>query len=539
MQKKIFITLLVIFCSNYIFSQIKHVITIDGKMLKITAAKNTTNYSFSIQKIDTEDGKVDFTLDELEPKTFVNYFLINLNKVDSTISTSNQEAIKEANSIFYSTLANIRILNDLDKKPIVAKIEINKEVNVFSSNGNYISNDFIFEVTTTQIVFQDGFIQDIIVDGILKNKMNNDKIEVRFVNKYGIGLSGKTNIEKLQNVNLFINKSKSNNYILKKRITNYSIKVGEVIRIYDYENDNLTTDYSPANQKVTLEGGKSTILYREETYKILEAKVFSDFQGFDSQKPNGILQIEVDKKFNFWTTRSSGGFGVLEYVRINAGLNKLEDNNKFLNTYQEKKYNVKDNLSDFSNTTKELVTSKKRFSTPIDILNNRLWFVGTDLNVLLYDWAHVKSQFHININFSFNRTLVKDTLYTYKDNPQRYEEKVREYGINYFLISPKVLWHILPEKRFGVNVSYSPRYFYSLSEEVELNPWKTSIDKERTHMSKWINEFEIMGYLFINEDKKNGKLFCRWRLDSEVGYSKNNFSQFQLGYSFYILGNKN
>ncbi|MEZ0129802.1 hypothetical protein AB9T88_08565, partial [Flavobacterium sp. LBUM151] len=177
-----------------------------------------------------------------------------------------------------------------------------------------------------------------------------------------------------------------------------------------------------------------------------------------------------------------------------------------------------------------------RYTTPIDVVNHQDWNIGVISNIILLDMPLIKSQLHFNAGFKFAQTKVQDSLRTL--NPDlTINSKPKEYNLNYWLFYPEVTWHILPETRYGFYGTWRPKYFYSITDGVEFaGPEDQLTGTRRNNVSNWINEFELLGYLYVNEEKQNGKLFVRWRLNSEMDYAKNNFSQFQVGYSFYILG---
>ena len=109
-------------------------------------------------------------------------------------------------------------------------------------------------------------------------------------------------------------------------------------------------DISPEPTKLNLSNkNDETKLYKEESTKLFEAIVYSDFLGvFDEDNPNGIIQTEVAKKFFINTHRGqitpkgrffgflfppiafSEGYGWFEYVNVSAKLSKIEENNKYL-----------------------------------------------------------------------------------------------------------------------------------------------------------------------------------------------------------------
>lgn len=552
-------TALFLIPSFYCYSQVAHVFTIDDDIYTVTFSKNDNNYDFNISMSQSEET-VNFTLPKLDITVFkkVIYQKLNELKGSDTFDSSNSESESKINETFYTVVANIDTIDDLNYSPIAGTLKIGEEINLYQDSNQKSKklNGIKFQISNVQIVFQQGFIQDVIVDGKIvldKSAPLDDLInleefvgaELKFTNYYGIGFSSKKNIGNLNRINLYTNQKKNTNlnFLYKKNkewVNIYEkheihIKLGEVIDSYDFKNDLYTTDYSPANIKVAIEGGKSTTLYKDKTYKILEARVFSDFLGFNSENPNGLLQFEVEKQFNFNTTRYKfltyrirAGIGFMEYLKLSGGVTKIEDNNRYLIPEMQDEEVV--------NPAGNTVLVNNRFTTPVDVVNHQSWNVGISNNIILLDMPLIKSQLHINGAFKFAQTKVQDSLRTL--NPDlTITSKSKEYNLNYWLFYPEVTWHVLPETRYGFYGTWRPKYFYSLTDGIQYKgPLDPLTDIRRDEISNWINEFELLGYLYVNEEKQNGKLFVRWRLNSEMGFSKNNFSQFQVGYSFFILG---
>ena len=70
----------------------------------------------------------------------------------------------------------------------------------------------------------------------------------------------------------------------------------------DYRLLNQTANYSPKDQVICIRPGeKGKVIKKEKVTNILKAKVFSDFVGFNSSKPNGLIQTEVSHRFYFNT----------------------------------------------------------------------------------------------------------------------------------------------------------------------------------------------------------------------------------------------
>ncbi|WP_374461050.1 hypothetical protein [Chryseobacterium taeanense] len=567
---KTILSIVLIFCTIYFSAQVSHVFSIGRDTYSITFSKNDNNYDFNVFSEKDKNNKTSFTLPKLDIVTFKNVIYDHLKSLQpSTPLPKDDEKVDKAiNEVFYTVAANIETIDDLNYAPIAGTITINNRVNLYRDKLDRVFLGLIpqssskkitclsFEIKKAQIVFQDGFIHDVIIDGeiIEDTTNNNDSLSVdtkefvgaklRFTNYYGIGFSSKMNVRKLMNTYLYTNqkqnidkkfsKPENSKYSLFD-LDEMSISLGEVIQFYDYQNGVYTTDYSPANQKILLKGGESITLYKDKTYKILEAKVFSDFLGFNSDKPNGLIQIEVDKQFNFNTTRYQFlwyklrmGIGYLEYLKLNGGITKIEDTNRFL-------------IPDMQDETAtsysgEQILVNKRYTTPIDVLNHQTWHIGANANIFLIDMPTLKSQLHGNIGFRFAQTKVQDSIRKLNSD-LTINSKVKEYNLPYWQFYPEIILHILPETRYGFYATWRQKYFYSMTDNIEYAGLQNQLTgNRRENISKWINEFELLGYLYLNQEKQNGKLFIRWRLDSERGYSKNNFTQFQVGYAFYILG---
>lgn len=550
-----------IFLSAQCYSQVSHVFSIGPTdIYTITFSKNDNNYDFHLS-LDGKDDPVDFTLPKLDIGVFRTIMYNKIGELkEGNIPSKDDGNNKKINEIFFTVVANIDAIDDLNYAPIAGTLKIGEEINMYRDcdEESCPLKGIKFKITNVQFVFQQGFIQDVIVDGIIIEDTgtpldSNLKLEefkgaeLRFTNYYGIGFSSKKNIRSLINRNLYPNQKKNVNksFSYKKPtkavhenlfdLNEIHVKLGEVIESYDFKNDLYTTDYSPANIKVTIDAGKSMTLYKDKTFKILEARVFSDFLGFDADKPNGLIQVELEKQFNFNTTRYKfgcyklrTGIGTMEYLKLNGGITKIEDNNRFLIPEMQDEA-----ATSFSG---DPILVNKRYTTPIDVVNHQSWNIGVTINTMLLDIPLLKSQLHINGGLRFAQAKVQDSLRTL--NPDlTINSKAKEYNLGYWLFYPEVVWHTLPETRYGFYATWRPKYFHSVTDGIEYSGLQNQLTGiRRGSISNWINEFELLGYLYVNEEKQNGKLFVRWRLNSEMGYSNNNFSQFQVGYSFYILG---
>lgn len=400
-----------------------------------------------------------------------------------------------------------------------------------------ISNDKVWRVNKiesekltvkdVEIEFSEGFIETIKIIGEIK--INGDKREMLFENKYGIGFSTRRNFKDLSKIVLYDSKSDNNQFIYLNELLDY-----------DYTVRPMTRDFSPANQVISTLGNQSVVLRKEESSKILEAAVFSDFLGFDKDKPNGLIQTEVSKRVNLISYRyqlgnkAIKGVGFFQYVRVAGMLSKIEENNRYLQTVSQ------DSIIKSSTKTDSLLIPRN-YANPLNILQYQNLSLGLDLNLFFLDWPDGKLHFYINGGFRFGRTSIRDSLRSLTTGTQSLVAKtnlVNEYTINHFTFFPEFLLQLLPEERFSILLSYKPQYFSPAFGEPKLQ----TVNKEfqiGKRPTKWIETFEIMAYVKLGDlapnSDNNGKLFARWRFNHQKGNIYENYHQLQVGYSFYVL----
>ena len=350
--------------------------------------------------------------------------------------------------------------------------------------------------------------------------------EYRFENKYGIGFSTRNDFGQLLNVKL--HESVQGSFP-------FYINLGELLT-YKYKIKEQTRDFSPANQVLYTKGGETETLKKEQTSKLLEAIVYSDFLGFDQNNANGLIQFEITKRVNMRTRRFETGqlfkwwwhsHGFVQYIKPYLTISKIEDNNKYL---------IPTNDDSILQNGPELTLATRNIASPIEIINKENFSIGLDLNILFFDNPDLKTHFYFDVGASYGRTAVRDSVRTI--NSIGLIEKtgaINEFGINYNLFSSKFKLKFLPEERFSIIISYSPQYFYTAFDEIDLQTRSKNEDIENT-ASNWISSWELMGYLKVG--KNDGRLFARWQFNNQWDNVKENFHQLQVGYSFYVLQKK-
>lgn len=457
---------------------------------------------------------------KMKPLTF-NSFLYKLNKsiqtvlkCDSVLTTTPDSSSEHyISSLFANVLVYYRTE---EKRPEVATIFLDTTVTVYIDNkGDSVVGPL--HNVSAELAFYGGFIEKIQTKGTLKT--NKRDIPVVFNNKYSIGISSSKNIKQLNKNHLFSDQSFSNKTIKEiqtKRDTvekqsdsdskgkHLKIKVGDVIR-YVKTVDVNANDVSPASSTITLnQSNKEEKLYRIETSKLFEARIYTDLLGLvDETNPNGIVQIEFDKRFNLRTQRSdtrNGGHGFFQYIDAVFTYSKIESENKFMPPFE---------ISDSSGIATY---------TPLSIFQNRNYSVGAMLNFWYLENQNSKFDFNIDAGFLFGRTGLKSGS----------AETADEFYTNNLEIPIEFGFQFIPEKRIRFSIKDRVSWFYVLNKDLSL----ANYQNDDTSVNNFFNTVNLDLKVDVST---RGKLFARYRFIHEWDDWNNNFSQFQFGYSFYIL----
>ena len=391
------------------------------------------------------------------------------------------------------------------------------------------------EKVSVEISFYGGFIEKIQLQGSIEG------IPLTFNNKYSIGISSTKNIQQLNTYRLFsdntfsdieINKMSKDSVSTLKENQEYSnnnrrlrVNVSDIIR-YVKKVDVNANDVSPVPQLLILDKNQTeSKLYREETSKLFEAVVYTDFLGlFDEDNPNGVIQTEINKRFNLNTKRTdvnkwfsilfpplviSEGVGVFQFFDANFQYSKIESDSKF----------VTPNSFDILDDTGVIIESEDYYS-PISLFQRRNFSIGGNLNLLSMENQNSKINMYLNAGFLFGRTGLKNNI-----------DDVEGFYTNNLEIPIEYIFHILPEKRVSFSISDRLSWFETFDSNINL---KSIEDNLLTSKNKWLNSFNID----LNVDiSSTGRLFLRYKLTHELDNINNNFSRLQFGYSFYLLKN--
>lgn len=399
-----------------------------------------------------------------------------------------------------------------------------------------------FTVHNVQIQFQDGFIENIIVLG----KWDNDPRMLKFENGFPIAFSTRRDFRMLQHYYLYERTVYSSYREFGHYKTPVSIRLGDLL----FYTPNLsidTKDYSPYNHvyKSDLTDSITKVnLLKEKTSKILELKIYSDLKGFEGDNPNGLVQVEFSKKLNFLTRRMPiprwrnwFNIGALNFVTPYFTMNKIEKNNKRLvPTY-------------FGSQGKDTMRANVYAST-LKLLQHQVFSLGANFNIVTIDIPGFKSTLCMNAGLYFGRTLLQDTMREKIDSFQFKSinsNNVYEFGVNNFMFVPEVSWQIFPDRRYGLSVTQRFIHFKTYSNQVtqvvdsaHYTDYLRSLKGDRSKIdeynpSRWLGSTEV--FAFYRPSEYN-KLFFRYRYNWDLGNTRQNFHQLQLGIATYLTHTK-
>lgn len=402
------------------------------------------------------------------------------------------------------------------------------------------SNKFHFKARNIQLEFNRGYLENIVVVGeasifiepeleSFKKQIPLPEFTLKFVNDFPIGISAKRDIERLGEIKLYSRYEDDIHYEL--RLGDLITNTKEILALN-------RTDYSPKDSaiEINLLTEKNIELKKSDTKEILQLKVFSDFVGLQEENPNGLIQVEVDKEIPLVTKRitrpyvwvplrfivnKSGNLGFLNFIRPRFVYSKIEDNNRFL---ELKSFQV---APDSSNSE-----PSERFGTStLDLKQFERFSIGADLNLLLYNIPYGKSTFLINAGMYFGRTDL-----AISDSVPESSNLSRPYT-NSYQPSLELMWRVTGDERYGLEFSYGITWvisdqqnFTQRASTLEYGDFESFQDSEKKY---GIQRFMILAYLNLDSSSA-GRLFFRYRSNSELWNLKNNFSQLQIGYTTYL-----
>ncbi|HVD99493.1 MAG TPA: hypothetical protein VNB90_14895 [Cytophagaceae bacterium] len=512
-----------------------------------------SNYSLP-DRIRATGYKIETAISELQDKeTKIEKDTIMVDSAKKKQITTLEDSIKaiyivadSLNSIInlYNRITKIAsdntALDVLIKEKRDSTVLLQKQIQEYQNQKTLLTKEYIridrerisytFKITELEIEFNDGFIENIVVIGTLTDTVKSKFL--KFNNQYPIGFSRKWDYWKYKDSYLLYAKGPDGEV--------YTMDVRNVISDYIEKLEVDRRDYSPQdtvmNFKFSNNVEKSMTLTKENTYKLFEAKVYSDFVGLNDNNPNGLVQTEISRKVNLITYRfiwferrnlnmkvSFGG-----YIKPEIVLSKIEKNNKNL-------------LLDYKDRVIDNQYTPLKYTSTLKLRQYENFNAGFDFNLTTWDIPSFKSLFYIDAGFRYGRTSITDSVRRYQNNQIVHTEVANNFGVNTVRFYPKVTWEIKSDERYCFNFSYSHVWYYlrdnSFTQVANLESYNTNSEKGTT--SKQYNQVALLATFNPNRSAPSkGKLFFRYQLYWQQGYWNTTFEQAQVGYSFFLLSHK-
>ncbi|MEM6737484.1 MAG: hypothetical protein AAF620_15595 [Bacteroidota bacterium] len=420
-----------------------------------------------------------------------------------------------------------------------------------------------FESRNSQLEFKDGFIENIKTVGIIKidkdqnycrslrlyqesKSIRNDKrdstvfnTKLKFDNYFPLGFSREKDYQYLNSGDQPRLIASTNNSDKHEGDVFY-MPTSELFENYIQDHKVGRRDFSPKNDVVDFEfnGNKKETksLHKIQRKKLFEARVYSDFLGFQNENENGLIQTEVSKQLNIntrripfsnYTFKTSSNYGYLTYVIPITSISKIEDNNRQL-------------LINYRDAFINNQYSPDRFVSTLQLKSHENFSTGLDLNLFLLDWPTVKSTFYVDAGFRYGRTQLRDSLRQFDGNVVTLTSETNDFNIDTYQIMPVMLrWKLQTDERYEFDFNWSWNRLYLRDNDVlqtsETNAFISSNGSEN-NTSKEQTYFRMELNAQYNSDNNAGKIFFRYRYHWQNKFWNTGFSQIQLGYSFFIMG---
>lgn len=434
-------------------------------------------------------------------------------------------------------------------------VPLRMHYNVKDRGNQYtgVDTSIKFKIKNVTGEITDGYIENIKVAVQFRDTARHIDSVKYFSVPYPIGISSIANFKKYSSTELLdinsdvrlkkVLRSQYDTSIQKKHdIINrqYYILLSDAIQ-YDYYFGIYRRDFSPENMVLAIDGGHSALLHKEETHKLFEAHIFTDFVGLKEDKPNGLIQTTMSKRINtntkqhlaprfiYWLYKSYGGF---QYVSPTITISKLEDHNKklFLGNLDSVRQNPG------QTDTSKFNVSSKRYFTALDLFQHQSFSAGLDVNIGYLNNHDLKYNIYFNAGIRLGVTPIRDSLTGAGTNNLSKTGVIKEYSVNTLQLCPQIILNFLPEERFSLSIAEKFIYLKPLVQGIQL----VSIDKNNfaklnASKSNSLNVLDMLMTYQVNQNT-NSKLFGRVGFNSDWKNVNNNFAQIQIGYSTFILG---
>ena len=384
------------------------------------------------------------------------------------------------------------------------------------------------EIKEMQLFIKDGFIDNLSI------KVMDNGITMQFTNNYPIPLSSKKNLRLLNYVNLYANLPGGVSYRLNL--------ANALTYLFEVERDQYDLSPSDTVLKFAFDDKEHThvqSLNKEDKNKIFEYRIFTDFIGLDEVKPNGLVQIEAQRKFKLYTKYSIQRFpiGILRYIEPSFRWNKIENQNSYLQPSLAVDTFRIDSVTRSGITVAQYNAQRTSYVTPLDLYQYQQISVGVNLNLISGYNGNTKLKYTIDGLFNFGRTKIRDSIPEVDTTfaPYRVVNSVRaprEIKVNTLQWGLALRIQFFPEARYGLTVGakYTNIYLADLRFD-QTNKGYDNLWKADTYLNRGILSGDIQIHKNFDNDSK---FYIRYVFNSQVNNLKYNFSQFQVGYNAYL-----
>lgn len=424
----------------------------------------------------------------------------NLEKEISKLDISLIQKNIQTYSIQEATKNKIKLTQDLGEINLIMK------------------NQHLYEIKNLQMQFERGFLEKIQATVHIPDEGN-----VMFENFYAIGFSSRRNFADMSEVSLYERKSYSNRYVY----------LSGVIANYTNFFDNFTRDFCPADSSMNEIDPSITQqlqVYRSRLVDLLDVKIYMDLVGLATNSPNGIIQTELQKRFNLYTSRRKfkGGINYCFFNHINlvGSLTKIEEKNKHLPLQ---------NQQEFTNGT---LTSPSYAST-LDFIRYESMSFALEPNVLLFDFPDAKFTLTADLGLKYGQTPLIDSTYS-PTGEAALKKEVKPAGL--LAMYPRFKAEVFAEKRYGFSVAYqliNTRLLSNNAYKQVHSYQKGDLSSSFTYPNaRWSSMIELYARYEPKLNQHNGKIFFRGRIYTQHKDINTYFAQIQLGYAFFLTYNQ-
>lgn len=414
------------------------------------------------------------------------------------------------------------------RKPIGAQInnEITQAEDELKVELEEIENLNIRKVSHVQYQFEKGYLEKI---QVYIESPQTGNLEI-FENSYPIGFSSISNYRNFTSTRLFRRSSKfetdvKDNYIL----------LSDIIKLYENELNLATRDYSPGDTTITVFPGSNPIvrLTKQRSFYIIDGKTFTDVTGLSEDSPNGLVQVELSRRFNLWThryqVRSSNNYGFVNYVNAKVNFSKIENKLKGLPLRNQL---IVENNSIVSPS----------YATNLDYLRYENLGITLDVNTFLFDAPDFKYTLFIDAGIHYGHTPIIDSIYEISQGvASTTSQEPNSLDAHNFTFFPRVKVQLFAERRYGLSLSYQANYTWLFTNNrfkqvVSYSGKGQDLNSLSTNqMAHWSHMIEASFYVDVNPASSTGKIFTTARFFFQQGDVNTFYPQILLGYAFNIF----